>query len=113
MIRRILMIVVLVLAVIGIGRYAMHRARISTYDDRAKAAGRNAKLAESVYFETNDNRRYTNSLTDLLKLDWNLTDDPNVTFIFGDVNTSGYTFTTIHTKGKYPEGFTYKESHTP
>jgi len=71
------------------------------YDASANSAGRNAKLAEEVYFNQviGVEPSYTNKLTDLLAIDPQLTSDPGVMFSFGDCNREGYTFTTWHRKG--------------
>jgi hypothetical protein len=42
---------------------------------------------------------YAHSLDVLLKVDKNLLDNPGVTFVFGDCNHWGYTFTTLHSRG--------------
>jgi hypothetical protein len=66
----------------------------------AKSAGRNAKVAEEVYY--NDRKYedglegYTCNLDVLLKVDKNLNDDPGVTFIFLACDSSGFTLTTNH-----------------
>ncbi len=82
--------------------------RIRVYDASAKSAGRNAKLAQEVCFDGEKcpglcrlpefSRAYYNDLSDLLSFDKNITDDPEVTFTFGECNCTGYTFTTQHTK---------------
>ena len=82
--------------------------RSKAYDASAQAAGYNAKIAEEVYFQNagDIDGRYTASFKDLLEWDKNLTDDPSVTFVFGDCNASGYTFTTSHAQGKQEFVFT-------
>lgn len=71
----------------------------------AQCAGHNAKIVEEM-LRHNSSSAYTDRLTDLLEWDKNLTDDPDVTFIFGPCNASGYTFTTSHAKGDKPYVFT-------
>jgi hypothetical protein len=75
--------------------------RAKAYNSSAQSTSYNAKIAEEVYRQNNrgDHDAYTNRLSDLLKWDKNLTDDPAVTFTFGACNNSGYTFTTTHAKG--------------
>lgn len=94
-------------ALIAIPNFIALRAK--AYDASAQSAGRNAKIAEEVYYQNSfgDNGgSYLASLKDLLEWDKNLTDDPEVTFIFGGCDTSGYTFTTSHAKGRQPFNYT-------
>ena len=71
------------------------------YDCHAKNVGRNAKLAMEFSAVLDESgTRYKSNLIDLLIFDRNLTDDPDVTFSFGIVTSSGYTFTTSHKRGK-------------
>jgi Tfp pilus assembly protein PilE len=89
-----------VLALIAIPNFISLRAR--AYDASAKSAGRNAKLSQEVWFNEaggDISGSYTSNLSDLLVFDRNLTDDTDVTFIFGDCNSTGYTFTTQHANG--------------
>ncbi|MCZ7582563.1 MAG: hypothetical protein M5R36_04095 [Deltaproteobacteria bacterium] len=74
-------------------------------DSNAHSAGHNAQMAEEIHFETNGNRGYANSLRELMKFDKNLTEDLLVTFVFGNVNAAGYTFTTTHERGS--EAYTW------
>jgi len=74
-----------------------------SYNKSAQSAGRNAKLAEEVYYNDCEGRgggdcqgHYTDKLASLLRYGRDLTDDPLVTFSFGNISTSGYTFTTTH-----------------
>lgn len=80
---------------------------VKDYNTSAQSAGRNAKIAEEVFYVGNlDFQKYTDQLAELLIWDKNLTDDPGVTFIFGTCTASGYTFTTSHVKGDKPYEFT-------
>lgn len=72
--------------------------RRAAYDQSAQSVGHNVKLAQEIHFNSGNNK-YTDQLKDLLVWDVNLTHDPAVTFIFGPVNASGYTFTTLNAKG--------------
>ena len=66
---------------------------------RAQTAGRNARIAEEVYFQNSggDNGgSYAGNLKSLLIWDKHLNEDGSVTFLFGHCNASGYTFTTRH-----------------
>ena len=98
-----LMIVVAIigiLALIAIPNFINLRQK--AYNASAQSAGRNAKLAEEVYYQNNDadaGGGYTNDLAQLLGVDRNLTDDASVTFTFTSVGKSGYTFQTSHNKG--------------
>ena len=67
------------------------------YDASAKSAGRMAKLAEEVYYNTH--ATYTSNLDALLAIDRNLTDDTNVTFIFDHASDRGFTLHTEHASG--------------
>jgi len=95
-----LMIVVAIigiLALIAIPNFISLRAR--AYNASSKSAGRNAKLSQEVWFNEaggDVSGGYTTELSDLLSFDKNLTDDTDVTFLFGTCNVSGYTFTTSH-----------------
>ncbi len=74
--------------------------RSQAYKQCAKSAGRKAKLAEERWWNDSDGYSdYSNQLSDLLSFDKSLTDDPEVTFVFGDCDTSGYTYTTEHVRG--------------
>ncbi len=95
-----LMIVVAIigiLALIAIPNFISLRAK--AYDASAQSAGRNAKLAQEVYYNDSGGEisgGYATSLAELLAYDENLVDDASVTFTFGSANASGYTFTTQH-----------------
>jgi type IV pilus assembly protein PilA len=98
-----LMIVVAIigiLALIAIPNFISLRAK--AYNASAQSAGRNSKLSEEVYYNDHGgdvSGGYTNSLTELLAYDHNLTDDSNVTFIFGTTTRSQYHITTSHKSG--------------
>ena len=88
-----------ILALIAIPNFMDLRAR--AYDSSAISAGRNAKLAEEVYYQNSGGDQgsgYTNKLTSLLDVDPNLADDGEVDWEFGTCNFSGYTYTTWHPK---------------
>ncbi len=95
-----LMIVVAIigiLALIAIPNFISLRAR--AYSASSKSAGRNAKLSQEVWFNEaggDISGGYATGLDYLLSFDKNLTDDTDVTFLFGGCNASGYTFTTSH-----------------
>ncbi len=99
-----LMIVVAIigiLALIAIPNFLSLRAR--AYNASAKSAGRNAKLAQEVWFNEKGgdiSGGYSSDLAELLSYDRNLTDDNDVTFVFGSCDTSGYTYTTQHANGQ-------------
>ncbi len=63
----------------------------------ARTAGVNGKIAEELHYQ--NFMTYADNLTDLLVWDRNLTDDPAVTFQFGNCSESGYTFRTRHDRG--------------
>jgi hypothetical protein len=67
------------------------------YNRSAESVGRNAKVAEEVYYQDHDS--YTNQLTQLIRVDRNLADDPEVTFTFFGANIEGYTYKTSHYRG--------------
>ena len=97
-----LMIVVAIigiLALIAIPNFLNLRQK--AYDASAKSGGRNAKLAEEVYYNDREEvtGSYSNSLSDLLTVDKNLTDDGRVTFSFIGADTSGFTLYTKHHTG--------------
>ena len=88
-------------ALIAIPNFVALRSK--AYDASAQSAGRNAKLAEEVYYNDHGgdiSGGYTSNLRDLLVYDRNLSDDLSVTFSFVKCDTSGYTFTTKHDSGK-------------
>jgi len=95
-----LMIVVAIigiLALIAIPNFMSLRAR--AYNASSKSAGRNAKLSQEVWYNEaggDVSGGYAVGLQWLLSFDRNLTDDTDVTFLFGTCNSSGYTFTTSH-----------------
>ncbi|MDP8254587.1 MAG: type II secretion system protein [Candidatus Alcyoniella australis] len=100
-----LMIVVAIigiLALIAIPNFMSLRAR--AYDASAVSAGRNARLAQEVYYQNSGGDQgggYSNTIDGLLTIDPNLTDDGEVSWMFGATSASatGYTFTTWHPKG--------------
>jgi hypothetical protein len=68
-------------------------------DLSACMAGKHARYTQEVWYNENGgdiSGGYTDQLSDLLSFDKNLTDDEGVTFIFGQCNATGYTFTTVH-----------------
>ena len=106
-----LMIVVAIigiLALIAIPNFINLRQK--AYDASAKSAGRNAKLAEEVYYNDRTDKagNYTSHLSTLLSIDKNLTDDSTVTFTFISANQSGFTLYTQHASGS-TSTFTYKD----
>jgi len=98
-----LMIVVAIigiLALIAIPNFVQLRAK--AYNASAVSAGYNAKIAQELYYQNaggDNGGSYSSDLANLLDWDKNLTDDADVTFTFGDCNSSGYTFTTTHANG--------------
>jgi len=77
------------------------------YDADARSAGRAAGLAEELFYQSQASEpQYTDRLSELLKWDEHLTDDPEVTFVFGSCEGSGFTFTTSHAKGNKKQVFT-------
>jgi type IV pilus assembly protein PilA len=106
-----LMIVVAIigiLALIAIPNFINLRQK--AYDASARSAGRNAKLAEEVYYNDRTEKagNYTTALSTLLTIDKNLTDDAAVTFSFIAANISGFTLYTQHQSGSGAM-FTYKD----
>ena len=106
-----LMIVVAIigiLALIAIPNFINLRQK--AYDASAKSAGRNAKLAEEVYFNDREASigSYTTVMADLLTVDKNLTDDANVTFVISSADSSGFTLYTEHASGTGTQ-FTYTD----
>jgi len=88
-----------IIAAIAIPNFTSLRAK--AYDASAQSAGRHAKLAEEVFYNGQGSGlgRYTDRLDDLLAIDKDLTEDPNVTFMFGPCDADGYIFITIHAQG--------------
>ena len=97
-----------ILALIAIPNFVSLRAK--AYNASASSAGYNAKIAQELYFQNSMTGRqdgtYADNLAALLKWDKLLTDDPNVTFTFGDCNSEGYTYTTTHANGDNSMEFT-------
>jgi prepilin-type N-terminal cleavage/methylation domain-containing protein len=93
-----LMIVVAIIGImslIAIPNFLQLRAK--AHNASAISAGRDAKTVMEVYERVNE--KYAPDLSVLLRFDRNLTDDPGVTFVFGSLGGSGYTFTTTHRQG--------------
>jgi prepilin-type N-terminal cleavage/methylation domain-containing protein len=89
-----------ILALIAIPNFVQLRVR--AYNASAQSSGYNAKVAQELYYQnahTGAGGAYASSLAALLEWDKNLTDDPNVTFVFTAATASGYTFSTKHTSG--------------
>ena len=89
-----------ILALIAIPNFQKMRER--AFDASALSSGREAKLAEEIYYQEHavDNYNYTSLIGHLLAHDRNLTDDRGVTFIFSYAGSTNYTFTTTHFKGQ-------------
>jgi len=66
-------------------------------DNTAQRIGLEFKAAQDEFFL--ENQRYAANLQELLTFDSMLSVEPEVTFIFGAVNASGYAFTTRHAQG--------------
>jgi len=78
-------------------------------EPRAQSAGRDAKIAEEIYYQNSGGENggsYAGDLKSLLSLDKHLNEDGSVTFLFGHCNASGYTFTTRHPQGDRDFTFT-------
>ena len=106
-----LMIVVAIigiLALIAIPNFINLRQK--AYDASAKSAGRNAKLAEEVYYNDRESvaGAYTSDMNLLLQVDKNLTDDAAVTFNIVFAGASGFTLYTTHATGS-GKSFTYHD----
>lgn len=88
-----------ILALIAIPNFQSLRQK--AWDTSALSAGRNAKMAQEIYFQAHQNEffDYTSSLADLVIHDRNLADDTGVTFIFNYNGDTNYTFTTMHVHG--------------
>ena len=93
-----------ILALIAIPNF--QNLRQKAHNASALSAGRNAKLAQEVIFQDDETAMYANDLVPLLSVDGNLVDDDEVTFTFGNCNTSGYTYTTTHLLGNQTYVFT-------
>ncbi len=61
---------------------------------------------EASKMEHSSSADYTANLSDLLSFDKNLSDESDVTWVFGVANGSGYTFTTNHSGGSQTFEFT-------
>jgi hypothetical protein len=92
----------------NVPNFISHRGQ--AYDSSARSAGRNAKLAEEVWYSDQMGAfpSYTGELDDLLTVDRNLTDDPDVTFTFYFANQTGFTLSTSSFAGTGFE-FTYHD----
>jgi hypothetical protein len=64
---------------------------------QAEMSGRNALTAEEVYYQDHD--IYVNNLESLLRVNHDLSEDPQVTFTFYGANVEGFTFATSHYRG--------------
>jgi hypothetical protein len=74
-------------------------------DASASSAAGAARIAQFVRYQDLNfpgfgGSPYADNLDDLLRFDSHLTHDPDVTFIFGAIGAQGFTFTTMHAKGK-------------
>ncbi|MDP8257646.1 MAG: DUF4190 domain-containing protein [Candidatus Alcyoniella australis] len=95
----VMTIFIAMLALIAVPNFMTLESR--AYDASAVSAGRNARLAEEVYFQNYGEEMggtYTCDMDKLLTVDRNLLDDPGVQWEFGDCNQQGYTFTVWHEK---------------
>ena len=71
--------------------------RRRAFDSTAQAAGNQFQVAQGVHLSTVD--RYASTLSELLTVDKNLLDTPGITYIWVDVNDSGYTMNVKHYDG--------------
>ena len=92
----IVLAIIGILALIAIPNFISLREK--AYDASAQSAGRNAKLAEEVYYNDRfiSGGAYAGDLDSLLTYNKNLADDASVTFTFSTADSSGYTITTQH-----------------
>ncbi|NLH49723.1 MAG: prepilin-type N-terminal cleavage/methylation domain-containing protein [Myxococcales bacterium] len=84
-----------ILALIAMPNYV--NLRVSAYNASAGSSGHNARTEQEIYKSIHNT--YAGDLSSLLAIDRNLTDDPEMTFVFGNCNNSGYTFTVKHNRG--------------
>lgn len=100
------------LILIALPNFSSYRPK--AYDASALSAGRSAKLAAEIYFDSYPDEpdsvvdtKEINWLDKLLTTDRNLTDDAGVTFTFTAMDKLDFTFTTQHSKGN--KTFIYKD----
>ena len=103
-----ILFIVPILAAIAIPNFVQYRMK--AYDASTRSAGRSAKLAEeSYYYDKNvSGGTYSDDLSELLKIDPRLTEDPEVTFVFSHAGQDSFTFYTTHAQGS-GEKFTYTD----
>jgi len=98
----IAILIIGILALIGMPSYV--KLRYKAYNSSALSAGSTARLTMEVAYTQDE--KYPPNLEELLKYQGSPNDDPGVTFLFGPVNNSGYTFTTMHINGN--ESYVWK-----
>ncbi|MDP8256170.1 MAG: prepilin-type N-terminal cleavage/methylation domain-containing protein [Candidatus Alcyoniella australis] len=89
-----------ILAMIAIPSFLSLRARAR--DAAAENLGRTAALAEEIYFQSAGgvlSGSYTSSISNLISLNEELDDDPDISWDFGASNKFGFTFTVWHDLG--------------
>jgi prepilin-type N-terminal cleavage/methylation domain-containing protein len=88
------------LAMIAIPNYQGFRA--NAYNVTAQSAGTHAKMAQEMRYQITGgdvDGHYATDMEELLQYDRNLSENTDVTFIFGNVISTGFTFYTSHRMG--------------
>jgi len=90
------------------------------YTDKVEAAslanwGERVRMVQGLRkVEMDAAAPYASNLDELLEIDPGLTDDPEITFVFGPTNAEGYTFTVEHATGdSAPQVFTSEDAISP
>ncbi|MCZ7584987.1 MAG: prepilin-type N-terminal cleavage/methylation domain-containing protein [Deltaproteobacteria bacterium] len=97
-----LVIVMGIIAILALAAIPnLQNLRVRAYEALAKSAAANARVSQRAHFELHDGQ-YATDLENLLRIDRNLSDDPAITFVFGTVNSSGYTMIVGHAQGVDP-----------
>jgi prepilin-type N-terminal cleavage/methylation domain-containing protein len=84
-----------ILALIAIPRYMNYRT--SAYNGAAESMSKNYEISQGAYRAAHGN--YATDMNTLLTIDKNLLDTPNITFVWVQANSTGYTFNLKHARG--------------
>lgn len=92
-----------ILTIIAIPNWEITRSR--AYNANARHFGKQVAVTQGVY--ESQNNVFATNINQLLAIDRNLLDSPNITFIWVGVDTSGFTLNVKHLAGS--QWYTYTD----
>jgi prepilin-type N-terminal cleavage/methylation domain-containing protein len=91
----IVVAIIAILAAIAIPQFSVYRAR--SYNATATSDLKNAAIAQEAYYA--DNRRYTNTLTNLTSTPYNLSVSQGISIAISSATTEAYLMSAYHSAG--------------